>query len=85
MKKKIELEIDYSSHTEVTITNSNGDTFSFELNSRNEGLVDFLHGAKSLPIDSVSNSFFCYDALIDEAQGDPLKRCDKQCDSPKCK
>lgn len=35
----LKIEIDYP---ECNLTNSRGDTFTFENNSRNEGLIDFL-------------------------------------------
>tara|TARA_R110000850_G_scaffold19474_3_gene58991 strand:+ start:127 stop:402 length:276 start_codon:yes stop_codon:yes gene_type:complete len=54
MKSKIELEIDNSDPFSVTIVNSNGDTFGFPKNSRNEGLVDFLYSANKLPINNVN-------------------------------
>lgn len=52
MKKLINLEVDYDGHERCVLTNVNGDTFTFEINTRNGIELDcfLLRSKKVYPV-----------------------------------
>lgn len=74
MNKKIELTIEDKHHNSMILTNEKGDTFTFDP-MINEGLSDFLSGAKILSIADVSNSVCLSCKSKYKDKGLPKNRC----------
>jgi len=54
---KVIIEIDYQNHTEIKLTNTNGDTYV----SKCEGLQDFFHDEKEFKFDVKPSSIHVKD------------------------
>ena len=71
MKNTIELTIEHKDHSTVELTNSEGDTFTYNP-QKYEGLEDFLSGAKNLGVGDIIHQSELLNLLTEIANSDTL-------------